>query len=104
MLPRLIWMLVLVRRSSWKLLELPRGQMSLSPENGEMLTVFFCPAWGKLSLMPPSTYRCRGKERKMCERVCVSVSVSVCVCVCVCVSVCVLYRSPYLNYLYDHCE
>lgn len=55
MLPRLIWMLVLVNRSSWKLVELSRGQMSLSPEKGEMVMVFFSSDWGRLSLIPPST-------------------------------------------------
>lgn len=39
--PMFIWMLVLVKRSSWKLVELSRGQMSLSPEKGEMVMVFF---------------------------------------------------------------
>lgn len=54
-LPRLIWMEVLVKRSSWKLKEVSRGQMSLSPENGEMLMVFFSSDCGRLSLIPPST-------------------------------------------------
>uniref|UniRef100_A0A3P8YUD4 Sulfotransferase n=1 Tax=Esox lucius TaxID=8010 RepID=A0A3P8YUD4_ESOLU len=46
MLPRLIWMDVFVKRNSWKLKEVSRGQMSLSPENGEMLMVFFSSDWG----------------------------------------------------------
>lgn len=62
MFPRFIWMLVLVKRSSWKLVELSRGQMSLSPQNGEMVMVFLSSDRGRLSLIPPSTYRWRRKE------------------------------------------
>lgn len=55
MLSRLTWMLVFVKRSSWKLVELSFGQISLSPEKGEMVMVFFSSDWGRLSLIPPST-------------------------------------------------
>ncbi len=55
MLSRLTCMLVFVKRSSWKLVELSFGQMSLSPENGETVMVFFSSDWGRLSLIPPST-------------------------------------------------
>ena len=34
-------MLVLVKRSSCMLVEVSRGQMSLSPENGDTVMVFF---------------------------------------------------------------
>lgn len=39
-LRRLNWMLVLVTRSSWMLVELSCGQMSLSPEKGDTVIVF----------------------------------------------------------------
>lgn len=39
-LRRLNWMLVLVTRSSWMLVELSCGQMSLSPEKGDTVMVF----------------------------------------------------------------
>lgn len=55
MFPTFIWMLVLVKRSSWKLGELSRGQMSLSPAKGEIVMVFFNSDCGRLSLIPPST-------------------------------------------------
>lgn len=49
---------VFVNLSSCRLVELmSRGQMSLSPENGDTVMVFFSWYCGKLSLMPPSTYR-----------------------------------------------
>lgn len=35
------WMLTLLKRTSWKLSVLPRGQMSLSPAYAEKVIVFF---------------------------------------------------------------
>lgn len=49
-------MLVLVTLSSCMFVELSRGQMSLSPEKGDTVIVFFSSYWGKLSEIPPSTY------------------------------------------------
>lgn len=48
-------MLVLVNLSSCMLVEVSRGQMSFSPENGETVMVFFSSYWGRLSEIPPST-------------------------------------------------
>lgn len=56
-------MLVLVNLSSCMLVEVSRGQMSLSPENGDTVMVFFSSYWGRLSEIPPSTYRWMIKEK-----------------------------------------
>lgn len=49
-------MLVLVTLSSCMFVELSRGQISLSPEKGDTVIVFFSSYRGKLSEIPPSTY------------------------------------------------
>lgn len=62
-LVRVNWMLVLVNLSSCMLVEESLGQMSLSPQNGDTVMVFFSSYWGRLSEIPPSTYRLK-RNRK----------------------------------------